>query len=141
TVPLDPNNEYRFFFSNVRFLWYIHMIAFLVVLTVIMTLKYRGKHNIKGFLIYHFIFLLFFFPSVSLVFVTFQLFVNNPVLRTVYTILFIVCITAAFVKGYKNAFAMIDEDKKQRSAIIDWASKQRPALLNVITEFGGVNYF
>src|SRR5699024_9583574 len=51
-IYLNPNNEYRFFFSNFRFLWYTHIIAFLVVLTVIMTLKYRGKHNIKGFLIY-----------------------------------------------------------------------------------------
>src|SRR5699024_625561 len=131
TVPLDPNNEYRFFFSNVRFLWYIHMIAFLVVLTVIMTLKYRGKHNIKGFLNYHFI----------LFFASFQLFVNYSLLRTVYTILFIVCIIYAFVKGYKNAFAMIYEDKKQRSAIIEWASKHRPAIFNVLIAFGGVNYF
>src|SRR5699024_5315526 len=66
TVPLDPNNEYRFFFSNVRFLWYTHIIAFLVVLTVIITLKYRGKHNIKRLLIYLFIFLLFFFLYIVL---------------------------------------------------------------------------
>src|SRR5699024_5485408 len=44
-IYLNPNNEYRFFFSHFRFLWYTHIIAFLVVLTVIMTLKYRGKHN------------------------------------------------------------------------------------------------
>src|SRR5699024_12418093 len=74
-----------------------------------------------GFLIYHFISFLFFLPSVTLGFAAFQLFVNNSVLRTVYTILFIVCIIYAFVKGYKNAFAMIYEDKKKRSAIIEWA--------------------
>src|SRR5699024_12238430 len=82
TVPLDPNNEYRFFFSNFRFLWYIHMIAFLVVLTVIMTLKYRGKNNIKDFLIYHFIFFLFFLPSVTLGFEFFLFFFNNSIIRT-----------------------------------------------------------
>src|SRR5699024_12449060 len=65
TVPLDLNNEYRFFFSNVRFLWYTHMIAFLVVLTVVMTLKYRGTYNIKVFLIYHCISLFIFFSSVT----------------------------------------------------------------------------
>ena len=141
TVPLDPNNEYRFFFSNFRFLWYIHIIAFLVILTAIMTLKYRGKHNIKGSLIYHFISLLFFLPSMTLGFAVFQSFVNNSVLRTIYTILFIVCIIYAFVKGYKNAFAMIYEDKKQRSAIIEWASKHRQAILSVLIAFSGVNYF
>src|SRR5699024_3880745 len=141
TVPLDPNNEYRFFFSNVRFLWYTHIIAFLVVLTVIMTLKYRGKHNIKGFLIYYFIFFLFFLISLTLVFAFFQLFVYNLVVRSIYMIFFIVCIIYAFVKGYKNAFAMIYEDKKQRSAIIEWASKHRQAILSVLIAFGGVNYF
>src|SRR5699024_7571857 len=65
----------------------------------------------------------------------------NSVLRTIYTILFIVCIIYAFVKGYKNAFAMIYEDKKQRSAIIEWASKHRQAILSVLIAFGGVNYF
>src|SRR5699024_12359571 len=118
-IPFDPTNCYLCFLSHVRLLWYLLMIAFLVVLSVIMTLSYRGKHNIKGFLIYHFILFLFFLPSVPLGFAAFPLFVNNSVLRTIYTILFIVCIIYAFVKGYKNAFAMIYEDKKQRSAIIE----------------------
>src|SRR5699024_2351169 len=96
TIPLDPNNEYRFFFSNVRFLWYIHMIAFLVVLTVIMTLKYRGKHNIKGFLIYHFISLLFFLPSVTLLFSSFQFFFNNSLILIFYFFFFIFLITLTF---------------------------------------------
>src|SRR5699024_11942451 len=60
TVPLDPNNEYRFFFSNVRFLWYTHIIAFLVVLIVLMTLKYLGKTYIEVFYFYHFILFFFF---------------------------------------------------------------------------------
>src|SRR5699024_7912157 len=141
TVPLDPNNEYRFFFSNVRFLWYTHIIAFLVVLTVIMTLKYRGQHNIKCSLIYHFTSFLFYVTSVTLGFAFLQSFVNNSVPRTIYTILFIVCIIYPFVKGDKNAFAMIYEDKKQRSAIIEWASKHRQAILSVLSAFGGVNYF
>src|SRR5699024_3090611 len=32
-------------------------------------------------------------------------------------------------------------DKKQRSAIIEWASKHRQAILSVLIAFGGVNYF
>src|SRR5699024_10292966 len=140
TVPLDPNNEDRFFFSNFRFLWYTYIIAFLVVLTVIMTLKYSGKHNINGFLIHHFLSFLYFLLSVTLVFAVSQSLVNNSLRRTIYTILFIVCIIYAFVKRYKNAFAMIYEDKKKRSAIIEWASKHRQAILSVLIAFGGVNY-
>src|SRR5699024_9591742 len=75
TVPFDPNYAYRFLLSSVRFLWYTHIIAVLVVLSVIMTLMYRAKHNIKCFLIYHFIAFLFFLPSVTLGFAAFQLFV------------------------------------------------------------------
>src|SRR5699024_239301 len=36
---------------------------------------------------------------------------------------------------------MIYEDKKKRSDIIEWASKHRPAIFNVLIAFGGVNYF
>src|SRR5699024_1061621 len=141
TVPLDPNNEYRFFFSNVRFLWDTHIIAFLVVLTVIMTLKYRGKHNIKGFLRYHFISFLFFLPSVTLGFAAFQLFVDNSVRRTIYTLFCSVCIIYAFGKGCNNACDMSYEDTTIRSAIIEWASKHRHAILSVLIAFAGVNYF
>src|SRR5699024_3683237 len=74
-------------------------------------------------------------------FAAFQLFVNNSVLRTIYTILFIVCIIYAFVIVYKNPFAMIYEDKKQRSAIIECASKHRHAILSLLIAFGGENYF
>src|SRR5699024_12721448 len=36
TVPLDQNNEYRFFFYKVRFLWYKTMIAYILVLSIIL---------------------------------------------------------------------------------------------------------
>ena len=141
TFYLNPNNEYRFFFSNFRFLWYIHITAFFVLLTVIIIFKYRKKNNIRAFFISQVTLFIFFLLLMIQGFAAFQLFVNNSVLRTIYTILFIVCIIYAFVKGYKNAFAMIYEDKKQRSAIIEWASKHRQAILSVLIAFGGVNYF
>src|SRR5699024_1014501 len=43
-------------------------------------------------------------------------------------------------KDYDRALAMTNADTKPRSAIIEWASNQRPAIFNVLIALGGVNY-
>src|SRR5699024_6287610 len=61
TFYLNPNNEYRFFFSNFRFLCYIHITAFFVLLTVIIIFNYYYIYNILYFFFYIFFFFIFFF--------------------------------------------------------------------------------
>lgn len=137
TIMLDTDNEYVPFLSNA---WYPILQSILMVITLFGGLYYRKKNNVKGFIIYNTSFTVFVLLFMFLYFKFAQLIVYSFPLRMVYTVLFIFCLVYVFVRSYQNAKEMVFGEKKKRSAIVEWFSRNKKRVLSVLVGVGGL-YF
>lgn len=75
-----------------------------------------------------------------LLFKVMQLFVSYFILRMIYTVLFIMTFIYCMWQGYQNATYMVHGDKKQRSALVEWFSRNSKPVLIVLGIIGSA-YF
>ncbi|MCR1835104.1 hypothetical protein NSA56_11915, partial [Oceanobacillus caeni] len=95
---------------------------------------------VKAFYIYN-TFLTVFVLLFILLFLKFaQLVVYSFPLRMVHTVLFILCFVYVFVQSYQNAKEMVFGEKKKRSAIVEWFSRNQKSVLSVLAGIGGLYY-
>ncbi|MBY7142361.1 hypothetical protein KFZ56_04475 [Virgibacillus sp. NKC19-3] len=137
TIVLDMNNEYIPFLSNI---WFAIIPGILILITIFGGGYYRKKNNVKAFFIYNTFLTMYLLPFLLWTFKVAQLFVYFFPLRMVYTVLFSLCITYVFIRSYKNAKEMVFGEKKKRSAIVEWFSRNRKSVLSVLAAIGGL-YF
>lgn len=134
---LDLNNEFIPFLSSI---WYIHLQAIPILIVVASMIYYRDKNRIKGHFIYY-LFLMVFMIFFGLFFLKItQLFVSYFILRIIYTVLYIITFIYSIRQGYQNALHMVYGDKKNRSALVEWVSKNSKTILTVLAVIGGA-YF
>lgn len=134
---LDVNNEFIPFLSSI---WYINLQAAIMVALIISTVYFRNRNRIKGNLIYHVLMTIFMVFVGLFLFKVMQLFVSYFILRLLYTILFIITLIYSIWQGYQNGLHMVYGDKKNRSALVEWFSKNNQVILAVLATIGGA-YF
>ncbi|MBY7142360.1 hypothetical protein KFZ56_04470 [Virgibacillus sp. NKC19-3] len=137
TIVLDTNNEFVPFLSNI---WYPILQSTLMVITLFGGLYYRKKNNVKGFIIYNTSFTVFVLLIMFLYFKFTQLIVYSFPLRMVYTVLFIFCLVYVFVRSYQNAKELVFGEKKKRSTIVEWFSRNKKSVLSVLAAVGSLYY-
>lgn len=134
---LDVNNEFIPFLSSI---WYINLQAIPILIVVISMMFYRDRNRVKGHFIYYLFLMIFMMFFGLFLFKVMQLFVSYFILRMIYTVLFIITFIYCIWQGYKNATYMVHGNKKQRSALVEWFSRNRNLVLMVLGIIGSA-YF
>ena len=134
---LDLNNEYILFMSSI---WYAHLQALPVTMLVILTMYYRNRNRVKGHVIYYLLMTIFTLLVSLLLFKVMQLLVSYFILRIIYTTLFILTLVYSIWQGYQNALHMIYGEKKGRSKVVEWFSRNFKKILPILLVIGGA-YF
>lgn len=138
TIPLDINNEYIPFLSNI---WYPTVQSVLILISIVSIIYLRKKNNVKAFYISNTLLTIYLLLFLLLLFKITQLLVYSFPLRMVYTVIFIFCFVYTFVQSYQNAKEMVSGERKKRSAIVEWLSRNRKTVLSVLIGVGGLSYF
>lgn len=134
---LDLNNEFISFISGI---WYAHLQAASILLLVLSTVYFRDRNRVKGHLFYY-IFMTIFTLFVSvLLFKVMQLLVSYFILRMIYSVLFSVVLLYSLWQGYQNGLHMVYGDKKNRSKLVEWFSRNFKKILPILIVIGGA-YF
>ncbi|WP_040981888.1 hypothetical protein [Oceanobacillus jeddahense] len=137
SIVLDMNNEYIPFLTSI---WYPIVQGILMLITVFGGSYLMRKNNVKAFYIYNISFTVFVFLIILLFFKLAQLAVYSFPLRMVYTVLFSLCLVYVFVRSYQNAKEMVFGEKKKRSAIVEWFSRNKKSVLSVLAGVGSLYY-
>lgn len=134
---LDLNNEFIPFLSSI---WYINFQAIPIVIVVILTMYYRDRNRIKGHFLYYSFLTVFMVFAGLLLFKVLQLFVSYFILRMLYLVLFGATFVYSIWQGYQNALHMVYGEKKNRSKLVEWFSRNYKTILTILAIVGGI-YF
>lgn len=67
-----------------------------------------------------------------------ELFVASFIFRMIHLLVFILCIIYVFFRSYNNAMEMIYGDKKERSKLVEWLTRNRKPILSILFAFWGM---
>lgn len=117
-VPLDLNNAYISFLDNFH---YVHLVAILYLIATIWFLVARKKSILKASLIYNTSLYIYVLALFIYLFKISQLFVNDPILRHIYTALLVVIIIYTIKRCYQKASLFIfDREIQVQSQKTKW---------------------
>lgn len=134
---LDLNNEFIPLLSSI---WYINLQAIPIVILVILTIYYRDRNRIKGHYIYYSLLTIFSVFFGLFLFKVMQLFVSYFILRMLYLVLYGITFVYSIWQGYQNALNMVYGEKKNRSKLVEWFSRNSKTILTILAVIGGA-YF